>query len=306
MYVICLATAAFPSALPKRLTVGGLLVALCVAACAPAHSVASTPSGPEPIPWLPLSASSPPPEPSPQPVPVPPGTPKCRASQLAGAVVGSNGATGHVLTSLGFTDTTPTPCFVDGTPSVTLVDAAGHTLSFPVRSPYAPSTIAGPVLLEPGPLPSPYSGPQVGRAYLYIDWDSQPEPCPGDHAVVPARALVGIAGSGTVIVDIPPEPGGYTCQGLGVSNFTGPPVPAPPTPVSAPMPSVSIDAPSSVKAGTTLFYRVVLHNDSAEAIDLVGDCPNYEEGLVRGAAPAAGKGFYALNCTAARTIPAGK
>src|SRR5207248_1075073 len=71
---------------------------LAVAGCGPLHplAAASTPAGT--IPWKALAADlTPMPVPSPLALPVPPGTPACTAGELAGAAVGSQGATGHVL-----------------------------------------------------------------------------------------------------------------------------------------------------------------------------------------------------------------
>src|SRR5258708_22446678 len=75
------------------------------------------------VPWLPLPADlTPPRESSPQPVPVPTGTPICSAADLEGAVIGSNGAGGHVLTTFAFASRGQVACELAGTPSVTLLD----------------------------------------------------------------------------------------------------------------------------------------------------------------------------------------
>jgi uncharacterized protein DUF4232 len=285
-----------------RTSVSAVLLCLLAAGCGAMHPAAAVSAGPQAIPWLALPASSPPPEPTPHAIPVPPGTPACIAGQLTGAVVGSGGATGHIITLIAFTGSGQTACFLDGTPSVTLLDAAGRTLAFQARPPYAPSTPIGPALVEPGPPPQPYAGPQPGQAYMTIDWDSQPEPCPGESEVVPAEARIAIPAGGTLSIPIPSEPGGYVCQGLGVGKFHGPQAPAPPAPTPPPMPSVSLRAPATAQAGKPYRYLVTLRNDSTQSIDLRAVCPNYEEALFSDSASAAGKGFYRLNCGPAGTI----
>ena len=81
-----------------------VIAMLLVAGCGSAQRLTASQSpGGEVIPWLPLPANlTPVPVPSPQPIPIPPGTPACTADQIVGAAVGSQGATGHVITSFAF------------------------------------------------------------------------------------------------------------------------------------------------------------------------------------------------------------
>src|SRR6266699_2502734 len=113
------------------------LVLLAVAACGPLHplSAASAPAGT--IPWKALPADlTPIPVPAPQARPVPPGTPVCTAGILAGAAGGSQGATGHVIASFVFAGTGKIDCYVDGTPTLTVLDGAGKALPFALHAPF--------------------------------------------------------------------------------------------------------------------------------------------------------------------------
>src|SRR5260370_24460875 len=162
----------------RNVAIAVAMVALLIG-CAGTHWSAATSPVPKTVPWLPLPPDlNPLPEPSPQPVPVPTGTPMCSAADLEGAVIGSNGAGGHVLTTFAFARRGQVACELDGTPSVTLLDASGRPLPFSIRAPFFPNDVSGPALVVPGPNPVPYEGLTYGQARLTIDWNSQPETCP--------------------------------------------------------------------------------------------------------------------------------
>ena len=109
-------------------------------ACGSMHSTVTAQQ--QPIPWLPLPANLTAPSiPSPQPYPVPPGTRPCTAHDLIAVVDGSQGATGHVVTSITFSTAGTSACFLDGTPPVTLLDAGGHALAFTQHAPYFPAEV---------------------------------------------------------------------------------------------------------------------------------------------------------------------
>ncbi len=262
------------------------------------------------VPWLPLPADlTPLPVASPRPVPIPAGTPTCTLSNLRAAYFGSNGATGHVLTSFAFTTTDAQACKLDGTPIVALLDAAGRSLGFKNRDPYFPNEVIGPALVEPGPAPTPGQGLRSGPAGLTIDWISQPEACPGQLGAKVAKVGIDISGVGTLTVAIPDEPAGYPCQGVGVGAIADPPVEDASAP-QPPAPNSSIVAPSSVRQGEQLRYVATLSNPTKLPIDLRSHCPNYEEELFAnnqpGSPPLGGKHFYRLNCEAAGTLVPGK
>ena len=285
------------------------VVLLAVAGCGPLHplTAASTPGGT--IPWKALPADlTPAPVPSPQARPVPPGTPACTAGDLAGAVVGSQGATGHVIASFAFAGTGKSDCHVDGTPALTVLDGAGKTLPFAARSPYFPPAVTGPQLVSPGPLPDPHTALKYGQASLTIDWVSQPEACPGQGGVTIAKAVIAIPGGGSLTIALPAAPEAYECQGLGVGSFESPPVPVESVPVPD-LPAIKLGIQGPAIPGKAFEYLVTLTNDTKQSMNLASRCPNYEEELfadtVAGSPPLGGKHFYMLNCASAGTLAPG-
>lgn len=284
-----------------------LVATVVVAGCGTVSQTASTG---DVIPWLPLTPNLvPPPAPWQSTMPIPAGTPACTADQLQGAVIGHNGAMGNFFTYFAISGLGPGECYLDGTPSVTLLDAAGRVVAFRQRAPYLPYLQAGPALVEPGPAPPPDTALKYGQAGFAIDWVTQPEFCPGSQPAVVSTALIAVPAGGTLSLRVPTESAGYACKGLGVSSFAGPYIPAasPPTPV---LPAADLQVTGAVRAGQWLQYRVTLTNDTLQPIDLVARCPTYEEemfaDLVNGSPPLGGKHIYALNCKPAGTLPSGK
>jgi hypothetical protein len=281
-----------------------LAVTALLSACGAVHPLMATSSV---VPWLPLPADMTPlPVPSPQAVPVPPGTPVCTLADLDAAFTARNGAGGHVFISFAFAGRGTEPCQMQGTPTVTLLDAAGRDLGFKDRAPFSADGPSGPVLVEPGPAPFEGEGLKFGQAGLTIDWVSQPEACPpGEPAALVSAVRITIVDVGTVILGTRDIPAGYACQGVGVGALAGPPLPVegPPDP---PVPNPAIIAPSQVNAGARLNYVVNLTNPTKLPIDLRQHCPNYEEELfadiVHGSPPLGGKHFYGLNCKAAGVL----
>jgi len=285
------------------------LVLMVVAGCGPLHalSAASSPAGP--IPWKALPADlTPTPVPSPQAMPVPPGTPACTSGDLAGAAVGSQGATGHIVTSFAFAGTGKGDCFVDGTPTLTVLDGAGKALPFALHAPLFPPEVTGPQLVSPGPVPEPHVALKYGQATLSIDWVSQPELCPGQSGVTIAKAIIAIQGGGSLTIALPPAPQAYACQGLGVGSFESPPVPVESSPVPN-LPSIKLGVQGPAIPGKPFEYLVTLTNDTKQPMNLVSGCPNYEEemfaDIVAGSPPLGGKHFYMLNCAPAGTLAPG-
>ncbi len=285
------------------------LVLLAVAGCGPLHplSAASSPAGT--IPWKALPANlTPIPLPSPQGTPVPPGTPACTAGDTAGAAVGSQGATGHVIASFAFAGTGKIDCYVDGTPTLTVLDGAGKALPFASRAPFFPPVVTGPQLVSPGLLPEPHVGLKYGQAGLSIDWVSQPELCPGQAGVTIAKAVIAISGGGSLTIALPATPLAYACQGLGVGSFESPPVPMESAPVPD-LPSIKLAVQGPAILGKPFEYLVTLTNDTKQPMNLTSWCPNYEEEMfpdvVAGSPPLGGKHLYMLNCAPAGTMAPG-
>ena len=285
-----------------------VLVSACeshaVATASPEASAA--PAG-HVIPWTPLTPTLTPPAASEGPSPIPPGTMPCQAADLVAAVTGSNGATGHVLTSFGFAGTSPA-CYLDGTPSVALLDSKGSPIPFRQRPPYMPPLHPGRALVEAGPPPATHTELKVGQASLTLDWISQPETCASTGSVLPTQALIAIPAGGIIAVALPVEPAAYACAGLGVGVFEGPYVPIQPSP-RPPLPAISIQVPGTARVGHALPYFVTLTNDRSQAFDLVANCPTYEEELfadiINGSPPLGGKHIFALNCGPAGTLAPG-
>jgi hypothetical protein len=292
----------------RTLVVAGLAL-LAVAGCGPLRplSAASTTAGT--IPWKALPADlTPVPVPSPQARPVPPGTPACTAANLAGAAVGSQGATGHVIASFAFAGTGKGDCFVNGAPTLTVLDSAGKALPFVARAPFFPPDVTGPQLVSPGPVPEPRVALKYGQVEFSIDWVSQPEGCPGQGGVTIARVVVTISGGGSLTIPLSPVPVAYACQGLGVGSFESPPMAVEPIPVPD-LPAVKLGVQGPAIPGKPFEYLVTLTNDTKQPMNLASKCPNYEEELfpdvVSGSPPLGGKHFYMLNCAPAGTLAPG-
>ncbi len=277
-----------------------LFLAALLAGCANAREASTPAPAGEVVPWLPLPANLTSPSQPPGPEPLPPGTPPCQANDLVGTWIGRNGATGHFFTGFGFAGLGPGSCYLDGTPSVGLLDSKGRTIPFRQHGPFLPPLQPGRTLVEPGQAPTPQSALKLGQAGLEIDWVTQPEACsPGAHPVVPTDALIAIPAGGVMDIRIPPEPAAYVCQGLGVGAFEGPYVPVEASSPPA-LPAVSLNVPRSVRVGQSLQYLVTLKNTGNHALDLVALCPTFEEelfaDLVNGSPPLGGKHIYSLNC----------
>jgi hypothetical protein len=196
--------------------------------------------------------------------------------------------------------TGPGSCYLDGTPSVGLLDSNSTIIPIKQQGPYMPTRQPGRTLVNPGPPPTPHSPINLGQAALTIDWVSQAEACPGAPAVVPVQALIAIPGGGVAAIAINPQLVAYPCQGLGVGAFEGPYVPIQPSP-PPPLPAISMQVPSTGHVGAAFPYLVTLTNDRAQALDLSVLCPTYEEELIpgdiqKGGPPLGGKHLYGLNC----------
>jgi len=112
-------------------------------------------------------------------------------------------------------------------------------------------------------------------------------------------------GGPALTMTLPTVPGAYTCQGLGIGAFEGPPPPVE-EPAVLPLPAVALKVPSSVPAGGVLVYEVRLTNGKSQPMDLVANCPNYGEELFpndpNSGPPRSIKPRFQLNCTPAGTI----
>jgi hypothetical protein len=113
------------------------------------------------------------------------------------------------------------------------------------------------------------------------------------------------SGGPAITLTLPAVPGAYTCQGLGIGAFEGPPPPVV-EPAVLPLPAVELKVPSTVPAGGVLVYEVTLTNGKSQPMDLVANCPNYAEELfpidANSGPPRSMKPLFQLNCTPAGTI----
>jgi len=287
-----------------------LSVLILIAGCVDNQVSSSLPNpSAQVIPWTPLTPNLTPPVPPRGSLPLPPGTQPCQATDLNAVALAQNGAGGHIFINFRFAGANGAACFLDGTPSVGLVDSNGHAIAFQQREIFGVTPQPGPVLIEPGPAPKPGLGLKVGQGELTIEWFTQPEACPPDaQPVVPAKALIAIPAGGSLTISVPPEPAAYLCSGLGVGGFEGPDVGIQLSPPPL-LPAISMQVPSAGRVGVALRYLVTLTNDHPQALNLIALCPTYEEELIadvqKGSPPLGGKHRYALNCGPAGSIPAG-
>lgn len=115
----------------------GLPIIIALVGCGAAAPATSSPASPgptaAPIPTpSPVAATTPPTgapttPPTLAPAPTPTETPvtSCRADQLSGAVLSWEGAAGHQIASVALTNGASSPCVLQGTPQLQLVDAVG-------------------------------------------------------------------------------------------------------------------------------------------------------------------------------------
>src|SRR5260370_35301534 len=119
----------------------GLVLLVLLAGCqklqAPASALSSPPAPPagQVVPWTPLAPNLGPSAPSLGPAPLPPGTPPCQANDLAANAIGSNGATGHVITSFGFAGSAAA-CYQEGPQSVGILASRVSPIGFTQRVQY--------------------------------------------------------------------------------------------------------------------------------------------------------------------------
>ena len=254
------------------------------------------------MPWLALAPSgtfpqAPKASPHP-PIPIPPGTHACQASQLDAAYFKSTAATGGNLDSpVSFRNHSSVLCYVEGYPDLTLLDARGSVVATSAgaigRGTYFPDGPDVPVLMVPGTAQLAFTGNPApsGQAYLNVQWYD----CSYPSAVRLSISLP--PNGGTLTISYPVTASYYpTCDTdkstraflRGLFNPTG--IEWPPGPDYVTL-NLTVQAPASVKRGSTLDYYVEIQNNSA--IDYaLSPCPDYNEFL--GAKQ--GWASYRLNC----------
>ena len=246
------------------------------------------------MPWLDQTALT---APSPTPAAVPSGTPDCLPGDLT-ASAGWQGGGGQMLGSLAVTNVGTHPCVLVGSPRLVELRTASAIVR-PITyhgersdGSNVPSSIAGPVLLEPG-----------GAAGAYLWWSNW---C-GTAPVV--TSLIVTLPSGGAPIDAGPTSPGPGIGGVprcdvpsAASTFTAYAFTsvAPEQPSWAPQPaSAVLSVPSSAAAGADLVYYVTLKNLGAQTAPL-DPCPTYSEDLIVGgvALKLPTVAFLLLNCAA--------
>ena len=99
-------------------------------------------------------------------------------------------------------------------------------------------------------MPDPNTNLKSGQAGLTIDWVTQPEVCPGSAGVQVAEAKITLLSGGPALAVALSSKivGAYTCGGLGIGSFEGPPPPVE-QPVVLALPEIVLKVPSSARAG---------------------------------------------------------
>lgn len=209
------------------------------------------------------------------------------------AAAGPEGAgLGNTNLPITFVNRSTSACVLKGYPTLVGVDAEG---------------VGHPVTVEHGsyfgdPGPPANIAPGESAALNISGADACPAILSGGHRVY-ADFRIGLSAGGHVEVA---AAGFDTICGVWVSQFgvpsaANPPDGVPPSPLTA-----TISAPTSVAAGTTLSYVIILTNPSATDFALA-PCPSYEEYIGSGSAGAwvATVRDYYLDCDTVSVIRAG-
>jgi Protein of unknown function (DUF4232) len=235
----------------------------------PTTTVVPVPAG-QLVPWIPAPAR-PTPDHTPGPPEVPPGTPACAARQLRASTTSWDAATGTVAGSVTFTSRGAASCFLEGYPTIQLLDRHGKALALVGGRLSTSYQAPRPVLVRPGLAPR-----------VEFHWSNWCGPDPG-----PISVRVTLPHGGSLIPTVEPGPGmnlGLTprCDApgspsdLGRGPFVAEPVEPPPDPLADL--EVRATLPPSAVAGQPLRYTVTLTNPTATSVSL-RDCPSYEQGV---------------------------
>jgi hypothetical protein len=245
------------------------------------------------VPWRPLTARGVYPQapvvtPGP-PLAVPAGTPACWASQLEGIEAAGGAATGNVGERILLRNLSGAACYLEGYPDVSILGSSGQVLASAAGSAdrgtfFDLSLQVVPILMEPG-TPELTSSEEVGvsglgQAFVNVTWYA----C--HPAVQAAQAALHLPnGGGRLLVpfaiESPYSPAcdatttAYVALSRGPIDAAG--YLSEPAPVYLEM-AISIDAPTTATAGSSLTYYVTMRNASSTTYDL-SECPDYVEML---------------------------
>jgi Protein of unknown function (DUF4232) len=257
----------------------------------PSRGPSSPPSSSPPVivPWVDRPAAQ---YVAPTPVPFPTDARPCRASDLKVSSGPSGTALGNFNLRIDFLNVSTSACLLRGEPTLAGVTAAGKAVPLHATS--------GGYFGDPGPpaniAPGERAAVNVGGAVVCDSTSSR-------RAYEVLRISLPNGGGP---IDLRLAPLETPCGGVSVSEF-GVPALAEPTPEPSISPMTArIDAPPTVRAGTTLSYTVTLSNPSGADVSLV-PCPSYTEAVGSGSSSrwVGTVRYYELNCDTIHAIPAG-
>lgn len=244
------------------------------------------------VPWADLSIE--PYLPTPPPVATSSPAPRCSLQDLEEQPLGTGGATGNEAVVFKFSNRTARACLTGGYPSVVL-SQSGQANIRPIPGGFwdqhtPPSDLA------------PGATAQFALGFSYeCEGDKQPPLYEHVTVTLPGGGTFSQILSGAKPPNSQIPLGVFGECGVSVTElapFTAP-QPAYPTDPFAIL-AASIQAPSTVPAGTTIIYVVTLSNPSSAPIAMAA-CRGYYQTLDSAKSPYFA---YELNCGAARPIPA--
>lgn len=238
------------------------------------------------------------------PIPVPPQPQPCKLADLDLVSNGSNGATGHIVYSISFSNHGPVACSLTGFPEISLVTRPGSKLALPeqkVMGGFVGSAEVAQAVLPPYQVaPAPHSG--TANAYVIFEW-YYCGATPPEIVAVDLNLPGSVASRRVSILDEGLAHGPSRCDdpSQGRTLLVGSIVAA--TADSGVFQAqelrVSFDVPDTLVAGKTVRYHVTIANISG-ALVRFDTCPAYDEGFTP-----AGMVSYELNCAPIRMLEAG-
>ncbi len=228
--------------------------------------------------------SGPTPTPAP-PIPIPAGAKACVAGQLEAKLFAQQGAAGHTDSQVDLRNRSGNPCYLEGFPDITILDAAGKVLAQAAgagqRQTFFGDPPVVPILMETGtPALVSASGPITdrapkGQAEVHIEWYDCRWP-------KPARMAIDLPDGGSRLtidyaVTAPISPGcgnaGAPTMFLARGPFTPTGIVWPPQPNFLAL-AVTLTAPATAKRGSTVTYFVRVANTS-DMNYMLDPCPDY-------------------------------
>jgi uncharacterized protein DUF4232 len=249
-----------------------------------------------PRPTLPPTTPSPEPEPALRP---------CAATDLAGALGGTNGAGGISMWAVNIANRSESPCGLKGRPGIRILARASLA---PASYADADPNAGHLVVLTPGTGAPDSQHAVLGQAWTWVLW---------------SRACTAVwSGASTLVLDLPVGGGALAIALPATASPPPTPVPSAECPADAPyLPSVgawefqsrvspaadsvsvpvitaSANVPGFAVAGEILTFQVTLTNPSVDAIRF-GECPNFRMWISTGTDGGVVTERHQLNCAVA-------